>query len=86
MSAKHAAAESALMSFVKPPLSKHEKGTEEDNSAWKAIASFAVFKLFTGWKEGKVGIDIKSSDYTGRGAMFEYVFSYVENQSRFSPS
>ena len=66
------------MSFVKPPLATDEEGTEEDNAAWKAIASFAVYKLLAGWKEGKVGIDAPSADYTGRGTVVEYVFSYVE--------
>jgi len=57
--AKQAAAEAALVSFVKPPPPKPAPGqnpTEiEDETPWKSIASFAMFKLFSDWSEGRVG-------------------------------
>jgi len=57
--AKQAAAEAALVSFVKPPPPKAAPGqnpTEiEDDTPWKSIASFAMFKLFSDWSEGRVG-------------------------------
>lgn len=65
-SAKQAAAESALMSFVKPPLAKGEEGTEEDETPWRSIASFAMYKLFAEWSEGKVGMTapVQNTNYS----------------------
>jgi len=57
--AKQAAAEAALVSFVKPPPPKPAPGENpthvEDDTPWKSIASFAMYKLFSEWSEGKVG-------------------------------
>jgi len=49
--AKHAAAEAALVSFVKPPGDADTEG-QEDETPWKTIASFAMYKLFANWSEG----------------------------------
>ena len=69
-SAKQAAAESALMSFVKTPLAMGEIGTEEDETPWRCIASFAVYKLFTEWSEGKVDTSapVSSNNYNGKSS------------------
>jgi len=54
-SAKQAAAEAALVSYVKPPAPKGQAGgNEEDETPWKTIASFAMYKLFADWSEGKI--------------------------------
>jgi len=57
--AKQAAAEAALVSFVKPPPPKPLPGQNrndiEDETPWKSIASFAMYKLFSEWSEGRVG-------------------------------
>jgi len=55
--AKQAAAEAALVSFVKPPPPKTAPGEEEpvDETPWKTIASFAMYKLFAEWSEGTAG-------------------------------
>jgi len=55
--AKQAAAEAALVSFVKPPPPKAAEGEEEpaDETPWKTIASFAMYKLFAEWSEGNAG-------------------------------
>lgn len=55
--AKQAAAEAALVSFVKPPPPKAVPGQEEpvDETPWKVIASFAMYKLFAEWSEGNAG-------------------------------
>lgn len=52
--AKQAAAEAALVSFVKPPPPKSAAGEPEvaDETPWKTIASFAMYKLFAEWSEG----------------------------------
>jgi len=57
MLAKQAAAEAALVSFVKPPPPKSAPGQEEplDETPWKTIASFAMYKLFAEWSEGNAG-------------------------------
>jgi len=57
MLAKQAAAEAALVSFVKPPPPKAAAGEEEpvDDTPWKTIASFAMYKLFAEWSEGNAG-------------------------------
>jgi len=51
--AKQAAAEAALVSFVKPPPPKAGPGEPEmeDETPWKTIASFAMYKLFAEWSE-----------------------------------
>ena len=61
--AKQAAAEAALVSFVKPPAPKSVPGDEEtkpeiegDTTPWRTLASFAMFKLFTDWRDGKIGM------------------------------
>jgi len=60
--AKMTAAEAALASFVKAPVPKKEKGEEgenveqeEDKTPWAVIASFAMYKLFSDWKDGNYG-------------------------------
>ena len=57
MLAKQAAAEAALVSFVKPPPPKSAPGQEEplDETPWKTIASFAMYQLFAEWSEGNAG-------------------------------
>jgi len=66
--AKQAAAEAALVSFVKPPPPKVAPGEEEpvDETPWKTIASFAMYKLFAEWSEGNAG---GSPDTPARQAM-----------------
>ncbi|CAL4153081.1 unnamed protein product, partial [Meganyctiphanes norvegica] len=60
--AKQAAAEAALISFVKPPVvssGAEGDGTtlpEEDQTPWATLASFAIYKLFNDWREGRVGM------------------------------
>jgi len=58
--AKQAAAEAALISFVKPPVQASPTGTEnsqeEDKTPWATLASFAIYKLFNDWREGRVGM------------------------------
>ncbi|XP_076036429.1 double-stranded RNA-specific editase 1-like [Oratosquilla oratoria] len=49
--AKQAAAEAALISFVKPPTAA---GSEEE-TPWATLASFAIYKLFFDWREGRLG-------------------------------
>jgi len=55
-SAKQAAAEAALVSYVKPPAPKGQQadGEDDDDTPWKTIASFAMYKLFADWSEGKI--------------------------------
>jgi len=54
--AKQAAAEAALMSFVKPPPPKGiPNKPEDDPTPWKTLGSFAMYKLFTDWRDNKVG-------------------------------
>ncbi|XP_050732716.1 double-stranded RNA-specific editase 1-like isoform X4 [Eriocheir sinensis] len=53
--AKQAAAEAALISFVKPPVTTTES-QEEDKTPWATLASFAIYKLFNDWREGRVGM------------------------------
>merc|ERR1712198_712663 len=59
--ARQNAAEAALVSFVKPPVPKSKDGEdndhEEDKTPWATLASFAMYKLFTDWKDGRIGID-----------------------------
>ncbi|CAL4156101.1 unnamed protein product [Meganyctiphanes norvegica] len=57
--ARNNAAEAALVSFVKPPVPK-AAGQEEDNeiedkTPWATLASFAMYKLFNDWKDGRIG-------------------------------
>ncbi|XP_076036383.1 double-stranded RNA-specific editase 1-like [Oratosquilla oratoria] len=52
--AKQAAAEAALVSFVKPPAAAGSKA--EDKTPWATLASFAIFKLFSEWREGRIGM------------------------------
>nr|XP_053643767.1 uncharacterized protein LOC128696512 [Cherax quadricarinatus] len=55
--AKQAAAEAALISFVKPPITSNSSGSpEEDKTPWATLASFAIYKLFNDWREGRVGM------------------------------
>lgn len=54
--AKQAAAEAALISFVKPPVTSGMEGVEEDKTPWATLASFAIYKLFNDWREGRVGM------------------------------
>jgi len=49
--AKQAAAEAALVSFVKPPPAADDKDAVDD-TPWKTVASFALYKLFAEWSEG----------------------------------
>ncbi|XP_069956049.1 double-stranded RNA-specific editase 1 isoform X2 [Cherax quadricarinatus] len=54
--ARQAAAEAALISFVKPPVtSNSSESQEEDKTPWATLASFAIYKLFNDWREGRVG-------------------------------
>lgn len=52
--AKQAAAEAALISFVKPPATSSDP--TEDKTPWATLASFAIYKLFNEWREGRVGL------------------------------
>ncbi|KAK3870437.1 hypothetical protein Pcinc_024326 [Petrolisthes cinctipes] len=54
--AKQAAAEAALISFVKPPVATATESAEEDKTPWATLASFAIYKLFNDWREGRVGM------------------------------
>ncbi|XP_045593766.1 double-stranded RNA-specific editase 1 isoform X3 [Procambarus clarkii] len=55
--AKQAAAEAALISFVKPPVTANStENQEEDKTPWATLASFAIYKLFNDWREGRVGM------------------------------
>nr|XP_053643733.1 double-stranded RNA-specific editase 1-like isoform X4 [Cherax quadricarinatus] len=55
--AKQAAAEAALISFVKPPItSVSPESQAEDKTPWATLASFAIYKLFNDWREGRVGM------------------------------
>jgi len=67
MLAKQAAAEAALVSFVKPPPPKSAPGQEEplDETPWKTIASFAMYKLFAEWSEGNAGRQAPAGPETG---------------------
>lgn len=49
--AKQAAAEAALVSFVKPPPAEGEEDAV-DETPWKTVASFALYRLFKHWSEG----------------------------------
>jgi len=57
--ARQNAAEAALVSFVKPPVPKSAPGEEnenmEDKTPWATLASFAMYKLFNDWKDGRIG-------------------------------
>lgn len=53
--AKQAAAEAALIGFLKPPVTTPEN-QEEDKTPWATLASFAIYKLFNDWREGRVGM------------------------------
>jgi len=57
--ARQNAAEAALVSFVKPPVPKAGPGEEnekaEDKTPWATLASFAMYKLFNDWKDGRIG-------------------------------
>lgn len=50
--AKQAAAEAALVSFVKPPSDE----LADDNTPWTVLACFAMYKLFNEWREGRIGM------------------------------
>lgn len=56
--AKQAAAEAALISFVKPPVvaATAVETKEEDKTPWATLASFAIYKLFNDWRDGRVGM------------------------------
>ena len=58
--AKQAAAEAALVSFVKPPPPKPAAGEtpnfEDDTTPWRTLASFAMYKLFNDWRDGRIGM------------------------------
>ncbi|XP_068208868.1 double-stranded RNA-specific editase 1-like isoform X3 [Palaemon carinicauda] len=56
--AKQAAAEAALISFVKPPVvaANAKEAKEEDKTPWATLASFAIYKLFNDWRDGRVGM------------------------------
>ena len=56
--AKQAAAEAALISFVKPPVinATTKEAKEEDKTPWATLASFAIYKLFNDWRDGRVGM------------------------------
>jgi len=58
--AKQNAAEAALVSFVKPPVPKSAPGEEnedsEDKTPWATLAAFAMYKLFSDWKDGRIGV------------------------------
>ncbi|KAF2365693.1 Double-stranded RNA-binding domain [Trinorchestia longiramus] len=58
--AKQAAAEAALVSFVKPPPPKPPAGEapnpEDDTTPWRTLASFAMYKLFSDWRDGRIGM------------------------------
>ncbi|CAL4245712.1 unnamed protein product [Meganyctiphanes norvegica] len=56
--ARQNAAEAAIISFVKPPVPKAVPGEEskmEDKTPWATLASFAMYKLFNDWKDGRIG-------------------------------
>lgn len=56
--ARQNAAEAALVSFVKPPVPKSATGEDnkmEDKTPWATLASFAMYKLFNDWKDGRIG-------------------------------
>lgn len=55
--ARQNAAEAALVSFVKPPVPKSatEDNKMEDKTPWATLASFAMYKLFNDWKDGRIG-------------------------------
>lgn len=52
--AKQAAAEAALISFVKPPAAG--ESPDDDKTPWTTLVSFAMYKLFNDWREGRVGM------------------------------
>lgn len=66
--AKQAAAEAALVSFVKPPPPKSTNGEpplpEDDTTPWRTLASFAMYKLFSEWRDGRIGM-CNSAGQTG---------------------
>merc|ERR1712198_297455 len=70
--ARQNAAEAALVSFVKPPVSK-EDDRDEDKTPWATLASFAMYKLFTDWKDGRIGIDHPQAGPTAPVDMREYL-------------
>ncbi|MPC36441.1 Double-stranded RNA-specific editase 1 [Portunus trituberculatus] len=49
--ARQAAAEVALISYVKPP----GENKQEDQTPWATLVPFAMYKLFNDWREGRVG-------------------------------
>lgn len=56
--ARQNAAEAALVSFVKPPVPKtgpEDDNKMEDKTPWATLASFAMYKLFNDWKDGRIG-------------------------------
>jgi len=55
--AKQNAAEAALVSFVQAPASKdgEENNKADDKTPWATLASFAMYKLFNDWKDGRIG-------------------------------
>ncbi|XP_063843349.1 double-stranded RNA-specific editase 1-like isoform X2 [Scylla paramamosain] len=50
--ARQAAAEAALISYVKPP----GENKQEDQTPWATLVSFAMYKMFNDWREGRVGM------------------------------
>ena len=50
--ARQAAAEAALISYVKPP----GENKQEDQTPWATLVPFAMYKLFNDWREGRVGM------------------------------
>ena len=61
--AKQAAAEAALISYVKPPVAAGD--SQEDKTPWATLVSFAMYKLFNDWREGRVGMCPPSSQPYG---------------------
>jgi len=90
MLAKQAAAEAALVSFVKPPPPKAAPGEEEpiDETPWKTIASFAMYKLFAEWSEGNAGRQAPGGPMdSGHNAMPGDLRNYLtEMQNQHTPA